>query len=350
MIPHSKPTVGDEEARAIVDCLESTCLTRGPRVAKLEHRISTDFHYKHAFAVSKGSLAFTLVLKALFKSGHARIALPSYLCRSVYDAICLANCEPIVLDIDADSLSISLQDTIAATPDAVIIPHMFGIRAPVEAFLNHGFIVIEDCAQRVPPPARMADEPKAHFKVLSFEATKLLTSGEGGMLLCHDSTHTESIRDLIEAPSTFNKMALQFLFTDIQASMALVQWTKLAQFLQKRKAIGDIYRRELENRDLGRYIHPSMHTEDTYPFRFVLTVDDVSGLIDHMARSNVICRRPVSPFGLHTLFGIEGNFENTEKAMECNVSLPIYPSLTKAEIQTVLTGVIGYLRAGNPRQ
>jgi dTDP-4-amino-4,6-dideoxygalactose transaminase len=314
-IAHSCPDLGKQEIKALVACARSLQLKGGERMLLLEDRVSKDLGYSGAVSTTTGSQAIHLALRASFPGHSALVGLPSYLCRSVHDAIRLAGCRPYLLDIDPLNFSASLENAAGAGLDAIVIPHMFGIRAPVEAFLNAGFIVIEDCAQRLPPLDVAGREPKPHVRILSFEATKLITCGEGGILLSDDSTILKRARQLRDAPYDFTEPAVSLPLTDLQASMAMIQWHRLPVFLSRRRRIAEYYTKALR-RDGNRNLVSAMLASDTYHFRFVLWVDDPVSFIKFGSKNGVMFKRPVAPAPLHALFADGRSFPNTDRAFD----------------------------------
>jgi dTDP-4-amino-4,6-dideoxygalactose transaminase len=333
-IEHSCPDIGEEEIQALVDCARSLQVKGGERMRSLEDRIADDLDYAGAVATTTGSQAIHLALRALFGRRSALVGLPSYMCRSVYDAVRLAGCRPHLLDIDPYHFSASVEPAIQAHLDAIIVPHMFGIRAPVEAFVAAGLLVIEDCAQRVAPTEVARTEPKPPVRILSFEATKLITCGEGGILLCDDVGVSNQARRLRDAPYDFPEPAIPLPLTDLQASMALVQWQRLPVFLEKRRRLAGFYLKAL-GRDCGDSIVPAMRALDTYHFRFLLWVDDPVAFMQSGIHRGVTFRRPVAPMPLHNLFETGEAFTTTESAFAHLVSIPLYPRLNKKEATIV---------------
>lgn len=325
VIAHSSPDIGEEEIAALIACARSQQVKGGERVRALEERIAADLGYCGGVAATTGSQAIHLALRALFAPRQAVVGLPSYVCRSVYDAICLAGCKPFLLDVDSNHLSVSLEAAKSARLDAVIVPHMFGIRAPIEAFLAAGFLVIEDCAQRLAPVEACKTEPKAPVRVLSFEATKLLTCAEGGLALFEDAVVAARARKLRDAPYDFAAPAVTLPLTDLQAAMALVQWRRLPEFLRQRHNLAQYY---FESFGAGvRHIVPAMRLDDTFHFRFLLAVEDPEKFLRVGNDHGVMFRQPVAPLPLHRLFGIAGSFSATEQAFAQLVSIPLYPKL-----------------------
>jgi dTDP-4-amino-4,6-dideoxygalactose transaminase len=330
MISHSKPTIGNEEIKAVINSLKKLRLKGNLEVSNLENKLKNYYKYKEAVAVTTGSLAVTTILKA-FNSKKLRVALPTYMCRTVYDAIYLAGAKPLLVDINPDYLSIDIKSAKKLRADVVIVPHIFGIRAPIEEFLKENWITIEDCAQRLTPVKTAIKEPKAHFKIISLEATKLLTSGEGGIILSDETGILEKIKMQRDASYNFNSPASVFPLTDIQAVIAIEQLKKLPAFLLRRKEIANFYIQNIAK----EIIHPSMFKKDTYHFRFLLNLKHPEKFIKYMLNKGITCRRPIAPFALHTLFNIKGNFKNTQETFDKAVSIPLYPSLRDTEIKMI---------------
>lgn len=338
LISHSRPNVGDEEIAELVACARSLQLKGGPRVQALERQIAADLGYAGAVATPTCAHAIHLLLRALFPHRQAVVGLPTYVCRSVHDAITLSGCHPQILDIDTATFSVSLADTKRHGPDAVVVPHMFGVRASVEEFQKAGLVVIEDCAQRVAPPESARQEPKMPFRVLSFEATKLMTSGEGGILLSDDAMVLERVRCLRDAPYDFAEPAVGFPLTDLQAAVALAQWKRLPQSLCRRRQVAALYL-ETVGQEFPAHIPPAMRAADTHHFRFVLRVDDPVRFMEQGWQQKIVFRRPVAPLCLHTLFHAPGDFPVAEDVFAHLVSAPIYPALTDAAAGRVVSAM-----------
>lgn len=333
-ITHSYPTIEDVDIRAVEQCLRSHQITAASAVDALQERVASDMGYSHALATVSASHALHLALRGRFPEGNASIGLPSYLCRTVYDAVVLAGCRPVLLDIDIETCSVSLKQAIERDLDAVLVAHLFGIRAPVEDFLEAGLTVIEDCAQRLAPPEARNHEPRPHIRILSFSATKIITGAEGGMLLTDDPSCADRVRNLRDAPYDFPEPAIWLPYTDLQASMVLTQWDRLPQFLKRRNELAQYYLDNLPEA-LRDCVLPAMRAPDTTHFRFVLRMDDPQAFIDEAAKLGVAFRKPVAPMPLHELFSIDGEYPATDDAMVHNVSLPLYPELTDEEAARV---------------
>lgn len=339
MIPHSCPDIGQKEAEAVKACLESLQVKGGARVRELERTVARALGYADGVATTRGGQAIRLALALLFPGGKARVGVPSYICRSVYDATVLAGCDPILLDVDPTHFAPAREHVSRADLDALIVAHMFGIPAPMEEYLGLGLPIIEDCAQRISLGQEGRTAQKGTVRMLSFEATKLLTCGEGGMLLVDQPDWAERARKLRDGPYDLREPALWLPMTDIQAAVAIVQWGRLPEFLEKRRRLAEFYLNGL-GPHFARRIHPAMRFKGNVFFRFLLQVADPDAFIQAGAERGVAFRRPVAPCPLHELYEVPGDFPVTEHAMRQIVSIPLYPRLTEEEARTVLLATV----------
>ena len=345
VIPHSRPCLGEEEAAAAAEVVRSGWLKGGPRREALERVIAADQGFAHALAVTSCTQAVHLALRARFPEGGARVVLPAYLCRSVWDAVKLAGCEPVLVDSCEADLGPALDTTMILEPDAVIVPHLAGIRAPVEGFLGRGLFVIEDCAQRIQPGDRPARPDPNHVRVFSFEATKVITCGEGGMLALNDAELARVARGLRDGDSEGAATQAWLPFTDLQAAIALVQWRRLPGLALARRRNMDRLRAVVPE----NLLHPAMRKDNAAPFRFLMYGMFAADLMSAGEIAGVAVRKPVGHGSLHTLYAPQNwrFFPGAAVLSHALVSIPCQPSLSADEMDRVVAFAAEQAAAAN---
>ncbi len=329
MILHSKPFLDKEELKSIEKVIASGMIGYGAKTQELERLITKKTGYIDSISVSSASVAIYAILKYLYPNGKRKVALSSYICRSVYDAVCMADCIPVLFDIDPKTFGINTKSVLKSKIDLAIVAHLFGVRSNISKLTDNGIEVIEDCAQRL-IPSYIHEEPECIWRVYSFEATKIITCGQGGVICGREKRSMMELRKLLEGSYTNSHQCIKAPFTDLQASIAIVQWKKLDTFLDKRKKIAEYYIETLIKNNLEDLIHRSMFLKDTWHFRFMVYVKSPDTIMKKMSIKNITCRRPVK-VGLHTLFKISGAFKNTEAALNTLISLPLYPALSNKD-------------------
>ncbi len=221
---------------------------------------------------------------------------------------------------------------------------MFGLPADIDRLAAFGVPLIEDCAQAIGAEHQgRAVGSIGQTAIFSFYATKVMATGEGGMVVTRSASLAESVRDF----KTYDKKQdhrrrFNFKMTDIQAAVGRVQLRRLTGFIRRRHEIAERLRAELQ----GLPVRLPRQDPGRIYFRFV--IDSVADAADFVCRAHargIGCELPVHP-PLHRLLGIEG-FSRSENAWKHAVSLPIYPLLTDEETGRILEAVSGMLRGQN---
>jgi perosamine synthetase len=345
MIPHSRPTLDQTDYENVLQVLKSRNLVQGERVSRLENTLSALIGVRGGGAVSSGTAALHLSLISLGIGQGDEVILPSFVCSAPLNAIHYTGASPVICDIDRTTYNLDTADVkkrITKNTKAIILPHMFGLPADLDEMLSFGIPIIEDCAHS--PGSLYRGTHAGSFGILSifsFYATKMIASGEGGMVLSRNEELIETIRDLrdYDEKETY-RVRYNYKMTDIQASLGIRQLRKLPFFIEKRQNIADIYTKELKG--CGCTLPAVTEDRRHIFFRYVILAENALELIDSMAAKGIACRKPVFK-PLHRYAGLSG-CPNTEWVWERAVSIPIYPSLTEEEIYKILEALKSFTK------
>lgn len=223
----------------------------------------------------------------------------------------------------------------------MIVPHLFGLPADLTSLQSLGIPLIEDCAQTLGAMEQgRAVGTVGLLTVCSFYATKLLCTGEGGMVLSDDEALLERVRELREydqAPS-LNAAASNCKMTDLQAAIGVAQLNQLGEFLEKRASLAAVYREQLPE-DL--FTPPRVPAGRTHVYyRFVVrlpkglqSADDFAAYLSRVAHRGVHCRKPVFR-PLHRYLELT-DFPGSDEVDAAAISLPIHPSLNEDAVRQV---------------
>ncbi len=346
MIPHSKPTLNKEDSSAVSRVINSGYISQGEVVARFESKLAEYIGVKGGAAVSSGTSAIHLSLIALgVKEGDA-VAMPAYVCPALLNAINYVGANPLLIDINPDSYNISMSDLkkkLTKKTRALIIPHIFGLSADIEEILSIGIPVIEDCAQSVGASYKGKKAGSfGHCAIFSFYATKVMTTGEGGMVVSNSDKILEKIRDLREYDHKPNYIVrYNYKMTDLQAAIGISQLKRLDSFIYRRREIAKLYNNRFS--ELGISI-PKVYLESEHIyFRYVIrnrrqkTEDRSQKLEDDLKffeANGVKCMRPVFK-PIHRYLGLKG-LPETDRAWNELISIPIYPSLTDGDVKKIV--------------
>ncbi|KKT00587.1 MAG: hypothetical protein UV78_C0076G0005 [Parcubacteria group bacterium GW2011_GWA2_43_17] len=340
MIPHSRPTLGTEEKKACADVIDSLHLAQGRKVEEFEKAFCAFTGRRHAVAVSSGTAALHLTLVALGVGQKHQVIIPSYNCAAILQPIVALRAKPVFADIDPEDFNISAADTarkIEKNTGAAVIPHLFGRAADMDKFTKLHIPLIEDGTQAL--GAKAGKKKVGCFgvaSIFSFYATKMITTGEGGMVVTDSKKMADRVRDLRDydkketfRPRTNSKM------TDLEAAMGLVQLAKLSGFIQKRRSIAARYAEVFGNAPVE--IPRDASSRDHVYFRYVVRVKGRKALawVKALNKGGIEAKPPIFKPLHRYLNRADSSFPETAKAMAEAVSLPIFPAMTNEQFDCV---------------
>lgn len=340
VIPHSRPTIEAEDVRAVTEVLLSGHLAQGDKVRLFEEELATSLRRRGGVATSSGTSALHLALLTLGVGAGDEVLLPSYTCVALLHAVRYVRATPVFVDIDPDEYNLSSSEVrrhLTSRTKAIIVPHMFGMPVDLEPLVRSEIPLIEDCAQAL--GAVYHGRPVGSFgtiSVCSFYATKVITTGEGGMLLSDSEfilTRARGLRDY--DGRTDHEIRFNYKMTDTEATLGLSQLRRLASFVDRRQSLASRYTADLAHLPVKL---PASKPDRTHIFyRYVVGVSDAPWLANRLATRGIQCKSPVYQ-PLHRYLNQDG-FVHTENAMRTALSIPIYPSLADAEVERIIRSV-----------
>jgi perosamine synthetase len=288
-------------------------------------------------ATSSGTDALFLAMKSLGIGDRDEVIIPTYVCRSVWDAVKATGAEPVLCDIGEDWCvnRDTIKPHITRRTKAIIVVHTFGIMSEVAPICRIGIPVIEDSCQALGASwdGRMAGTI-GEFCVLSFHGTKLLTTGEGGMVLTKDGKWLSRIRNVKQGKSNGEIAVYRQPMSDLQAALGLSQLAQYKDFLKRRRLIADYYFTHLHGLpiELPHHIrHRSIF------FRFPLRIrGDFEAFRALFDAEGIQVRHGVDALLHKSLKGEYGKFSMARKYFAETLSIPLYPTLKRKEYVRVV--------------
>lgn len=343
MIPHSRPTIGEDDIRAVSEAMKSLQIAIGPKTREFEKKLSDFIGVNDAVATSSGTTALHLALECLDVGKKDEVILPTGVCHSLLNSIHYCGAKPVLVDIDYDDLNISVKDVkrkITSKTKAIIVPHIYGKPADLEGLMDFDIRVIEDCAHAI--GASFGNRKVGAIgdaAMFSFYATKMMATGEGGMVTFKSKEAVEKARDLREYnfKDTY-KLRYNYKMTDMQAAMGITQLVKLPGFIQKRRILAESYNNAFHSIPAKL---PDINGSVFYRYIIHLKKPIVKKIVNVLEKTGISSQCPVHP--LHRLLKLEG-FENAEKALRTALSIPIYPSLSETEFEKIVMAVIAEVK------
>lgn len=344
LIPHNQPQITPEDREAVDAVLRSGWIAQGEQVLRLEQHFVERMGGGGACAVASGTAALFLALRGLGVRGGARVAVPTYSCSALLNAVFMAGGSPIVVDVTPDTFCLDVDGLARQAPGAefAIAVHAFGAAAPVRRMVEQGLGVVEDCCQCL--GGALSGEPLGTCgaaAVFSFYATKIVTGGQGGLVWSRNPGIVEAARDYRQFDGRERyEPRFNLQMTDMQAAMINSQLSRLERIRCVREEIARTYLRTMPE-----FLSVQAdRTPQRMWQRFVVLAPDPlvrDALLKHMKERGVGCIVPVERFELlHRYLALDPEgYPAAERLADTTVSLPIHAGMTAAEVATVSTAL-----------
>ncbi len=358
MIPAARPIIGDEERAAVDAVLRSAMLAQGSEVASFETEFADALvDGRRCVAVNSGTSGLHLGLLAAGVGAGDEVIVPSFTFAATANAVALTGATPVFADIDAEHFCLGAAAVEAAvtTRTVGIMPvHLYGHPADMDALQavadRHGLAIFEDAAQA--HGGSWGGRPVGsfgRFGMFSLYPTKNMTSGEGGMVSCADEDLARRMRLLrnqgMERQYENELVGFNNRMTDIHAAIGRVQLRKLAAWTAQRQANAAFLDTNLQAVTVPPVAANAVHVYNQYTIRIEQGRDRVATVLreEHGVGTGVYY-----PIPNHRLpsFSQQLDLPVTELATQQVLSLPVHPSLTQTELETIVTAVNTVARAG----
>ncbi|HSE06658.1 MAG TPA: DegT/DnrJ/EryC1/StrS family aminotransferase [Methylomirabilota bacterium] len=372
MIPVSRPVFGAEEEQAVVAALRSGWVTQGPRVAEFEGEFARRVGQPEAIAVSSCTTGLHLVFHALGLGRGDEVVVPSLSFIATANAVAHTGATPVFADVDLTTYNLdpaSAGRALSRRTKAILLVHQVGLPADVKAFRRlarrAGVRLVEDAACAI--GSHVDGRPvggDADVAVYSFHPRKLVTTGEGGMVVTRSRRlaarlrslrhHGVSVSDFARHRAdrvvieSYREIGYNYRMTDLQAAVGLVQLGRLEEFVARRIEQGRRYSRAFAK-------HPGLVVPEvppnvrfnyqTYLLRLLPTSRVTRDtLMQRLLETGIATRRGVMAAHREPTYRarrLRVPLPATELADRTTIVLPLYHAMTADEQDRVAEAVLG---------
>ena len=351
MINIAKPIIGDEEIEAVTEVLKSGMLAQGPKVEEFQKAFAEYTESKYAVATSSGTTALHAALKAVDVQKGDEVITTPFTFAATSNSVLYSDATPVYCDIDPVTFNLDpskIEEKITDKTKAILPVHLYGQPADMcpimEIAEEHDLKVIEDAAQAHGSTYKGKKIGSiGDMGCFSFYPTKNMTTGEGGMVTTNDEELDEKA-GMIRAHGESKRyeqslLGYNYRMTDIAASIGLVQLDNIDKFNRIRNENAAYLNDALSN--VEGITTPEVAADRTHVFhQYTIRVSDKRDEFREYLTQNGIGTGVHYPIVLYKQpyyqkLGITGNCPEAECAAKQVISLPVHPSLTHDELDTV---------------
>lgn len=364
VIPPAKPYFTSDDVSHILEdvntILKSGMLTLGNYTKNFEKEYAKVCGIQHAIAVNSGTSALEIALRALGLENGDEVLVPTNTFPATAAAVIFAGGKPILTDIDPDSLCINVENVqrfVTPKTKGVMAVHIGGLVCPQikeirKMCSNLNLFLVEDAAHA--HGSKLEGQSAGSFGdagCFSFYPTKVMTTGEGGMITTNTdelAAKTKVLRD--QGKENFHsnvivELGYNWRMNEISAAIGLSQLKRLPEMIEKRNKIATYYDRELNNINDISPLKKSQNVLHNY-YKYLAVLDprlSRDKFKEELRAHGVRCGGEVYWPPLHMqpifkkLLGTrKGDFPMAEDVCSRMIALPMYTQMTSEETEYVI--------------
>jgi len=328
-IPFYKIFWDEEDVEAVSQVIRrGSWWTNGKEISKLEEGIASTVHRNYAVALNSGTSALNASMEALGIGAGDEVIVPSFTFISTALAPLFVGAKPVFADIERERLGLDPEDVkerITSKTTAIIPIHYGGLPCRIkelsEIAEDNGIFLVEDSAEAL--GAQIDGEKTGSFgdiSIASFTGSKLITMGEGGMAM----TNSEKLRDKLESI----REKYSWRMSTITAALGLSQLKKLPSVIGMRRNNAQIYSETLKEIENIKPLKEPDNCFNVYQFYTISVDEGRDDVRKHLEEGGVSTKIYFEP--------VERGLPITDEVSSHVLTLPIYPGLTREELETVV--------------
>jgi dTDP-4-amino-4,6-dideoxygalactose transaminase len=371
-VPFHRSEMGEEEVEAVTGVIRSGWLSTGEKTAQFEREFAQYVGASHAVAVSSCTAALHLSLEAIGLHPGDEVLVPTNTFTATAEVVTYMGARPVLVDIEPRTLNVSSEDAerqISPRTRAIIPVHVSGLPCDLDEIHalaeTHNLRVIEDAAHALPSSYRgRRIGAISELTAFSFYATKTLSTGEGGMVTTDNETFAQRIRALrlhgISRDGSprgeqdswryeVRETGYKYNLTDLQSALGIVQLARCDTMFQARRRIANTYTSAFHSMEALETPLAQPDRESSWHL-YVLRLQashlriDRDRFIQELDERGVHASVHFIPLHLQPAYQKrygykEGDLPAAEQEYSRYISLPIYPTMTGAEVEYVISSV-----------
>jgi len=355
----SNPYLGDKQdlMHLLAEVLESGLLVQGEYVVKFEQQIADFLGVKHAIAVSSGTAALHLSLVALGIGPGDEVIVPAYTFPATANVVELVGAKPVLVDVDLETYNIQIEQierVISPNTKAIIPVHLFGNPADMNPIMEiakkHNLWVVEDAAGALGSIYKGRKcGTIGHLGCFSFHPRKIVTTGEGGIVVTNDNDLAEQIRSLrnhgmrtVEGKVDFVAAGFNYRMNELEAVLGIIQMRDIQEIISERQRLAGFYMDALKSVP-GIAFQKVLPNCTTVWQAFVVRFKDrdAGSVLEFLRNANIEVN--IGTYALHILqfYSKKYGYKPSDypKAVELyskGLALPFYNRMTQRDIMQVV--------------
>lgn len=366
-VPVNEPVITAAAKKYVADAMDTGWVSSaGPYIGKFEQAFAEYIGVKHAVAVTSGTAALHVALLGLGIGNGDEVIVPDFTMIASVFAVIYTGATPIFVDAESDTYNIDvskIEEKITEKTKAIMPVHIYGHSVDMDPLLvlakKHNLTVIEDAAEAHGALYKgMKCGSMGDVSCFSFYGNKIITTGEGGMIVTNDDAvalRARRLKDLAHLPEHrfwHNEIGYNYRMTNLQAACGLGQLESIEEFLAHKRWMTAEYEKRLKNVKGLRLPITKDYAKNVYWMYSVLVTEDFPMTRDQLRaalREKGVDTRDFFPSSarqpiIQKLYHREEHFPVSERIAARGLYLPSGLALTQEQLQYVCDQILDISR------
>lgn len=365
MIPVCEPFLSGKELEYVADCLKTNWISsKGKYIEEFEERFAAYCGCKYGITTTSGTTALHLALVSVGIGPGDEVLIPTFTMMATAFAVVYTGARPVLVDAEPETWNIDtvkIEEKITDKTRAILPVHIYGhpcdMGPIMEVAQKHNLYVIEDAAEAhgAEYKGRKAGGI-GHVNCFSFYANKIITTGEGGMVVTNDEGIAEKARrlkDLAHSPEKrflHSDIGFNYRMTNIQAAIGLAQFERIDELVERRRKNAYLYNSKLKDIP-GITLPPEKEWAKNVYWMYAILIQDEFGMnrdkvMERLREKEIDTRAFFIPAHQQPAFQNMGLFQSesypvAEELGRRGLYLPSGSGLTEEQIESICQRVKG---------
>lgn len=355
IIPIAEPYLGEEEIALVTDTIKSGWISsQGGNIKEFENSFAKFCGVKYGVSTSNGTTAIHLALAASGIAEGDEVIIPAMTFIATANPVSYTGAQPIFVDSELETWNIDpekIKEAITRRTKAIIPVHLYGHPANMKDILRiakkYDLLVIEDAAEAHGATVNNRKVGSlGHAGCFSFFANKVITTGEGGMLVTSNRELAERARTLRDHGASKRRkyhhpwLGFNYRLTNLQAALGVAQFRKIEEILSRKKAIAKLYEKYLKKLVPEITLPPKEKWATNIYWMYSILIHGKgkrsrNALVAELKKKGVESRPFFYPIHKLKRYEMKESLPVAEQLGKTGINLPSSPGLTDEQVEYI---------------
>ncbi len=348
-IEFNRPTISKEELETVLDCLVEDLVYSGIMVDRFEKEFKSTFKFKNVVTTHTVYSAYHLAFLALGISEGDKVLFSTFAPHAVLDTVLLLKAKPLIIDLEKSSFHMNKEelDKIVSeeNPKLICLDHTFGCILNFKKYFSEEFEIpiIEDFSEVLgADPEEIKIGKQGKIGICGMLPNHVITTGNGAVIVSSDDSILEKIRNFkisLKEKRTASDPKFDYNLLDFQAAIGIEQISKLGILIERKKKIAQIYLQSVLSSSHETFFKNA--AEDQFN-RFPVIINKPHEETSNYFKSLQIGVERTIKQPIHKILELDNSkFANAERLFQRGILVPIYPNLTKDNVNRIAKSIKG---------